>query len=80
MPVRDSVHASRYVYSICNFGRLKFLQIPIWDICNLAPLAISWRNHKFRTRIHHPNILYRLQIRKAWTSKVNPRFLIHRSD
>ena len=29
------------VCGICNFGRLKFLQIPIWDICNLAPLAIS---------------------------------------
>ena len=31
-------------------------------------LHISWRNHRLCARYHHPNILYRLQIKKVWTS------------
>ena len=41
-------------------------------------LQHHWSYQRFWARLHHPNILYRLQLRKAWTFNINPRFLIHR--
>jgi len=48
-------------------------------ISNWDPFSISWRYQKFRFKWHHPNIWYKLTMKKTWTFNVSPRFLFHGS-
>jgi len=40
----------------------------------------TWRYRKFYTNTLNPNILYIVQIRKAWNLTVNPRFPLEKSE
>ena len=51
-------------------------KMDITSIWGLLKALICWSYPKSNGILCHPNILYLCKIRKAWTLKINPRFMI----
>jgi hypothetical protein len=55
-------------------GFVVFLKYDITGFGGLRKALLRWSNHRFCTRFHNHNILYRTLIEKMWNCNVSPRF------